>query len=88
MPRDDFTTRTLAAIGQDAYLETPVEGASLAEIGWVVSRLTTETIIRLAAFFGDMALRPPLSGPAWYAHREFVEAIVGDLNREAMRRGE
>jgi hypothetical protein len=53
----------------------------------VVGRLTTETLDRLVLMFHDMSERPPLSGPAWYAHREFVEAIVSDLRREIARRG-
>lgn len=87
MPRDGFATRTLAAIGRDAYLDQPADGVVLQELPWVVSRLTPEALDRLALFFHDMSERPPMTGPAWYAHREFLEAIAADLSREVARRG-
>lgn len=87
MATDGYNARTLAAIGRDAYLETPVDGVRFDELPWVVSRLTVEALERLVIFFHDMSERPPLSGPAWYAHRELVEAIVSDLRREIERRG-
>lgn len=87
MPRDDFAARTLAAIGQQAYLDEPVSGVELVELPWVASRLTTEALERLQLFFHDMSERPPMTGPAWYAHREFLEALGADLRREIARRG-